>query len=108
MRIGLTYDLRSEYLAEGWDPLDAAEFDDEDTIDALEASLSRLGHEVARIGHFRALAARLLAGERWDLVFNIAESYGIFGREALVPTLLEAYRIPCTLSDSLVCAVTLH
>lgn len=108
MLIGLTYDLRSVYLAEGWDPLDAAEFDDEDTIDALEASLSRLGHEVVRIGHFRALVSRLLAGERWDLVFNIAESHGSFGHEALVPALLEAYRIPCTLSDSLVCAVTLH
>jgi len=108
MLIGLTYDLRSEYLAEGWDPLDAAEFDDEDTLEALEAALSRLGHEVARIGHFRALAARLLGGERWDLVFNIAESYGGFGREALVPALLEAYGIPYTLSDPLVCAVTLQ
>ena len=108
MQIGLTFDLRSTYLAEGWDPLDAAEFDDEDTIAALEGTLRSLGHGVVRIGHFRSLAARLAAGERWDLVFNIAESYGGFGREALVPALLEAYGIPCTFSDSLVCAATLH
>lgn len=108
MRIGLCYDLRSEYLAEGWDPLDAAEFDDEDTLEALEGALRAGGHEVVRIGHFRALAGELLAGKRWDLVFNIAESHGGFGREALVPAMLEAYGIPATFSDSLVCAVTLH
>ena len=35
-----------------------------------------MGYEVIRIGHVQALAARLVAGERWDLVFNIAEGVG--------------------------------
>jgi len=63
---------------------------------------------VVRIGHVRALAARLVAGERWDLVFNIAEGVAGFGRESQVPALLEAYGVPYTFSDPLVCALTLH
>jgi len=108
VRLALTYDLRDDYLAQGWDPVDAAEFDDEETISAIESGLRELGHEVLRVGHARALMMRLLAGERWELVFNIAESHGGFGREALVPALLENFGIPCTFSDPLVCAVTLH
>jgi D-alanine-D-alanine ligase len=56
----------------------------------------------------RALAARLVAGWRCDLVFNIAEGVAGFGRESQVPALLEAYEIPYTFSDPLVCALTLH
>ena len=42
------------------------------------------------------------------MVFNICEGmYGI-GREAQVPALLDAYRIPYTFSDPLVLALTLH
>jgi D-alanine-D-alanine ligase len=108
VRIAFTYDLREDYIAQGWDPLDAAEFDDEETISGIEAALQELGHEVLRVGHAKALAARLLAGERWEMVFNIAEGHGGFGREALVPALLEHFGIPCTFSDPLICAVTLH
>jgi D-alanine-D-alanine ligase len=56
----------------------------------------------------RALAERLVAGWRCDLVFNIAEGLTGFGRESQVPALLEAYGIPYTFSDPLVCALTLH
>jgi D-alanine-D-alanine ligase len=70
--------------------------------------LAALGHDVLRIGHVRALAARLVANERWDLVFNIAEGVAGFGRESQVPALLEAYDVPYTFSDPLVCALTLH
>jgi D-alanine-D-alanine ligase len=41
-------------------------------------------------------------------VFNIAEGVAGFGRESQVPALLEAYGIPYTFSDPLVCALTLH
>lgn len=107
MRIGLTYDLRSTYLASGWDAEMAAEFDREDTIDAIETALRRLGHQTERIGHIRDLVRSLAAGRRWDLVFNICE--GAFGlaREAQVPALLEAYGIPYTFSDPLVMALCL-
>jgi D-alanine-D-alanine ligase len=108
MRIGLTYDLRDDYLAAGYSPLQTAEFDAPETIDAIEEALVALGHAVERVGRAQALAARLLAGQTWDLVFNICEGLHGFGREALVPALLDAHGIPYTFSDPLVCAVTLH
>ncbi len=107
MRIGLTYDLRSQYLAEGFTAEQVAEFDSEATIDAIDATLCALGHTTDRIGHGRALCKRLAAGGRWDLVFNIAEGVYARSREAQVPALLELYNIPCTFSDPLVCALTL-
>lgn len=108
MKIGLTYDLREAYLAEGFGEEETAEFDRPETIDAIETSLQALGFETDRIGNIRSLARRLAAGERWDLVFNIAEGLRGFGREAQVPALLEAYDIPYTFSDTLVLALTLH
>ena len=108
MRIGLTYDLKDDYLALGHSEHEVAEFDSPATIAALEGALIALGHEVERIGHVRALAARLVSGWRCDLVFNVAEGMAGFGRESQVPALLEAYGIPYTFSDPLVCALTLH
>ncbi|MDZ7314686.1 MAG: ATP-grasp domain-containing protein [candidate division KSB1 bacterium] len=108
MRIGLTYDLRQEYLDMGFGEEETAEFDSEMTIAAIESTLQDLGHETVRIGRLGELMRRILAGERWDLVFNIAEGlYGI-GREAQVPALLDAFGIPYTFSDPLVMALTLH
>ncbi|GAK52172.1 D-alanine--D-alanine ligase [Candidatus Moduliflexus flocculans] len=108
MKVGLTYDLRDEYLAEGYGDEETAEFDRPETIEAIDAALRRFGFETDRIGHAKDLVKRLARGDRWDWVFNIAEGmYGI-GREALVPALLEAYQIPCTFSDSMVLALTLH
>ena len=43
MRVGLTYDLRSEYLAAGYSDVDTAEFDQPETIDAIAGALARLG-----------------------------------------------------------------
>ena len=108
MRIGLTYDLRDDYLAMGYGLEETAEFDRVDTVEAIEGALRQLGHRTERIGHIRELARRLVAGERWDLVFNIAEGLKGVGREAQVPALLEAYDIPYTFSDPLVMALTLH
>jgi D-alanine-D-alanine ligase len=108
MRIGLTYDLRSEYLAAGYSEDETAEFDREETIDAIDATLQRLGHETDRVGNARQLVERLAAGRRWDLVFNIAEGMVGIGREAQIPALLDAYGIPYTFSDPLVMSLTLH
>lgn len=108
MNIGMTYDLRDDYLAAGYSEEETAEFDRPDTLAAIEDALRGMGHQVDRIGHVRNLVARLAAGDRWDLVFNIAEGlYGV-GREAQVPALLEAYEVPFVFSDSLVLALTLH
>jgi D-alanine-D-alanine ligase len=108
VRIGFTYDLKDDHLALGVPEHEVAEFDSPKTIDAIAGALTELGHEVERVGHVRALAARLVAGWRCDLVFNIAEGVAGFGRESQVPALLEAYGIPYTFSDPLVCALTLH
>ncbi|MEJ2657385.1 MAG: ATP-grasp domain-containing protein [Desulfobacterales bacterium] len=108
MKIGLTYDLRTDYLAAGHDELETAEFDREDTIDALEAAIRALGHTTDRIGNARRLIERLVRGNRWDLVFNIAEGLNGIGREAQVPAILDLYNIPYTFSDPLVMSLTLH
>jgi len=94
MTIGLVYDLRDDYLAQGFSEEQAAEFDSAVTIDGLEGALRALGYAVERIGNGMALAGQLAAGKRWDLVFTIAE--GLYGRcrEAQVPALLEMYGIP--------------
>ena len=108
MQIGLTYDLRENYLAQGYGLEETAEFDRIDTIEAIEAALQALGHDTDRIGNVKDLAARLVAGNRWDLVFNIAEGMHGIGREAQVPALLDAYGIPYTFSDPMVLSLTLH
>jgi D-alanine-D-alanine ligase len=108
MRIGFTYDSVADWASEGLDCEQLAEFDSEATIATIAAHLAGRGHVVDRIGRARTLLARLHDGERWDIVFNICEGLQGPGREALVPTLLEAFGIPFVFSDSLVMALTLH
>ena len=101
MRIGLTYDLREDYAGRGLSEEALAEFDSPETVAAIEAALQANGHETDRIGHVQALAARLVAGDRWDLVFNFAEGLNGRSREAQVPALLEAFDQPYCFSDPL-------
>jgi D-alanine-D-alanine ligase len=108
MLIGLTYDLRAEYLAAGYSEEETAEFDQQGTIDALVVALESLGHRVDRIGSARALINRLASGDRWELVFNVAEGLRGFGREAQVPAILDAYGITYTFAEPLAAAVCLH
>jgi D-alanine-D-alanine ligase len=107
LTIGMTYDLRAEYLAAGYREDETAEFDSEGTISGIADTLQRLGHRVDRIGGIRALAVRLSAGARWDLVFNLAEGLRGRSREAQVPALLEAFDVPYVFSDPLTMAATL-
>ncbi|HEX4414992.1 MAG TPA: D-alanine--D-alanine ligase [Lacipirellulaceae bacterium] len=99
MDIGLTYDLRTDYLAAGYTEEETAEFDQLATIEALEAALRQLGHTTDRIGHARNLIDRLASGEHWDLVFNICEGLRGIAREAQVPAILDVYEIPYTFAD---------
>ena len=94
MKIGLTYDLRSEYLAMGYSDEETAEFDRDDTILAIESALHTLGFNTDRIGNARNLIDRLAKGDRWDIVFNIAEGLNGIAREAQIPALLDIYEIP--------------
>lgn len=107
MKVGITYDLKDDYLAMGFSKEACAEFDPPETIDAIEAFLKSRGLVTERIGNVQALTRALAAGKRWDMVFNIAEGVHGRGREAQVPALLDAYRIPYVFSDPLVLSLTL-
>lgn len=107
MHIGFVYDLRDEYLGLGYSELEVAEFDSAATIDEIEAALHRLGHTVDRVGRGQSLARRLADGERFDLVFSIAEGLAGRSREAQVPALCELFDQPYAFSDPLTMAATL-
>ena len=107
MRIGVTYDLRSDYLAMGYSKEETAEFDSEITISAICDALRALGFVPDQIGNVKRLTERLVAGERWDGVFNFCEGLRGVSREAQVPALLEAYDVPYVFSDALTMALTL-
>lgn len=108
VRIGLTYDLRSQYSAAGFSDEATAEMDQEGTIEAIAAAIEAADHEVVLIGHAANLIDKLAAGERPDLVFNICEGVAGCSREAQVPAMLDVYSIPYTFSDPLVMCVCLH
>jgi D-alanine-D-alanine ligase len=107
MRIAVTYDLRSDYLAMGFGEEETAEFDAEETIAAICEALAGLGHDPVRIGGIQPLTKALVAGARWDAVFNICEGCKGVAREAQVPALLEAFDIPYLFSDPLTLALSL-
>ncbi|WP_204377233.1 hypothetical protein [Methyloceanibacter superfactus] len=107
MRIALVYDLRDDYRALGFSEDEVAEFDSIDTIDQLAGALETLGCETIRVGRGQALAARLVAGERFDLVFSIAEGVKGRAREAQVPALCELFDQPYLFSDPLTMAASL-
>jgi len=108
LKIGITYDLRDDYLKEGYNLEETAEFDLLDTIEAIEKVILDNGFQADRIGNIKALTCRLAAENRWNLVFNIAEGLYGFGREAQIPALLDAYNIPYTFSDPLGHTLSLH
>jgi D-alanine-D-alanine ligase len=108
MIIGLTYDLRSDYLKEGYSHEETAEFDKEETIAGIENAIQNAGFETERIGHARQLMTALSAGKKWDLVFNIAEGMYGEGRESLIPALLDSYKIPYVFSGPVTLGVSLN
>ncbi|HRK96917.1 MAG TPA: D-alanine--D-alanine ligase [Alphaproteobacteria bacterium] len=97
--VGFTYDLRDDYIMQGFSEEDAAEFDSKETIDSIEEALQANGYVVERIGNVKALVGALATGKRWDIVFNICEGVKGIGREAQVPSLLEAYDMPFVFSS---------
>ena len=107
MKIGMTYDLKTEYVFRSTDPQDAnAEFDHPDTIQVIRESIEAMGHSVVRIGSVEQLIP-MLDRLDVDLVFNIAEGQAGRNREAQVPILLEMKGIPFSGSDGLTQSLTL-
>ena len=108
MKIGLTFDLRSWYIDRGYSMDETAEFDKQETVDALENSLKIMGHETEPIGNTFQLIEALAAGKRWDMVFNIAEGLYGDGRESVVPAILDQYKIPYVFSGPVIMGLSLN
>ena len=108
MKVGLTYDLRSWYLDRGYSMEDTAEFDKQNTIDALDNALKKMGFETEQIGNCFQLIEALSTGKKWDLVFNIAEGLYGDGRESVVPAILDQYQIPYVFSGPVILGVSLN
>jgi D-alanine-D-alanine ligase len=108
MKVGITYDLKSDAPPPAGASDDyQEEFDSPATVEAIAAVLRGLGHEVVKLGDGRAMLQRLLSDPP-DFVFNFAEGQGVGrSREARVPAVLELLDIPYTGSDPLTLAVTL-
>lgn len=108
MKIGLTFDLRSWYLDRGYSMDETAEFDKQETVDALAEAIRKMGHETEPVGNAFQLIEALAAGKRWDLVFNIAEGLYGDGRESVVPAILDQYRIPYVFSGPVIMGISLN
>jgi D-alanine-D-alanine ligase len=110
LRIGLVYDLLGTYPDGAGAASDAdVEYEPEETLQALEAAIRRLGHRPVRLGNPHALLARLGKGglPALDAALNIAEGYGSRNREAWAPVLLEMAQLPSLGSDALTLSLTL-
>jgi D-alanine-D-alanine ligase len=108
MKVGLTYDLRSWYIDRGYSMDETAEFDKQETVDALEYSLKQMGHKTEPIGNVFQLVEALAAGHKWDIVFNIAEGLYGDGRESVVPAILDQYKIPYVFSGPVIMGLSLN
>ena len=108
MKIGLTFDLRSWYIDRGYSMDETAEFDKQETVDALSESLNKMGHETESIGNAFQLIEALAGGKRWDMVFNIAEGLYGDGRESVVPAILDQYKIPYVFSGPVIMGLSLN
>jgi len=108
MKIGLTFDLRSWYIDRGYSMDETAEFDKQETVDALENSLKEMGYETEPIGNTFQLIEALAAGRRWDIIFNIAEGLYGDGRESVVPAILDQYKIPYVFSGPVIMGLSLN
>ncbi|AKQ65888.1 D-alanine-D-alanine ligase [Myxococcus hansupus] len=103
MRIALTHNLRLSDLEE------EAEFDTQETVNALAAAIERIGHRLERFevsGPASRTVARLEAYSP-DLIFNTAEGRRGRFREAFYPALFDELGFPYTGSDAYALAVTL-
>lgn len=102
MKIAYTYNLQLT------DSEEDAAFDRAETVSAIAATLSSLGHAVELVevsGPASRLVARLEALNP-DLIFNTAVGRGGKSREAFYPGLFEQLGIPYTGSDAYVCTLT--
>jgi D-alanine-D-alanine ligase len=87
---------------------DTAEFDKQETVDAIAGSLHKMGLETEQVGNCFQLIEALAAGRKWDLVFNIVEGLYGDGRESVVPAILDQYKIPYVFSGPVILGISLN
>lgn len=112
MRVGLTYNIkkqgpgvRGQGSEKGLPPDFFAEWDDEDTIEAVRVALAKR-HDVALV-EADEVAYEKLKASKPDIVFNIAEGLWGQSRESQIPAMLDMLRIPYTGSGPLALAICL-
>lgn len=106
-KIGLTFDLKTDWKPEALDPNDInAEWDPPEVIDRVVRALEAGGHSVQRIGNVQNLLSEINNLDV-DIIMNLCE--GVFGRnrESQVPMLLEMHNIPYIGADALTLGMTL-
>lgn len=107
MRVGIAFDLKSDFGASTEGPDDRLEeYDSSATVEAIADALKQRGHDPVLLGGGRHFVENMLARPP-ELVFNIAEGFGTRSREAHVPAVCEMLRVPYTHSDPLTLALTL-
>jgi D-alanine-D-alanine ligase len=108
MKIGVVFELQETYTpGEQAAPDDNVEMASDDEVDYIAATLESLGHQVQLIGDVEQLTRLIARGETVDLVFNYAAGRWGAAREAHVPALLEAWRIPYTGADAFSLTISL-
>ena len=96
LKVGITYNMKKNSPSSLPDA--EAEFDDAETIRAIQGALENAGFRVGLYEATEDLPLRLMQ-KKPDIVFNIAEGMNGRGREAHVPAILNYLRIPFTGSD---------
>jgi len=108
LKVGLTYNLKRQPRADECLPEDFfAEFDDEETVDAIAKALMKGGSSVTKIEADERAYGKLRRLEP-DIVFNIAEGLRGESRESHIPSILEMLGTPYTGSGPLTLAITLN
>ncbi len=106
LHVGLTYNLAGK--TPPGEPEDFyAEYDHEETVQAIENAIRSRGYATDRIEADRK-AYHKLRELKPDIVFNIAEGVPGESRESQIPVILDMLEIPYTGSGPLTLAITLN
>lgn len=107
MKIGITYDLKTDWVKKDADPTDInAEFDKPETVDMIVAAIESGGHQVKRIGNIHQLIKSVKELDV-DFIYNMSEGKTGRNRESQVPIILEMNNIPYFGADALSLGITL-
>ena len=106
MQVGVVFNLKHAEQSRSAAPDDQAEYDNMETVLAIERALRRQGCQTVLLEADEELPEKLRR-HRPDFVFNIAEGRGGRAREAQVPALLTLFDIPYTGSDETTLCIAL-